>query len=111
MIRKSILIITVLLVSAWAYAQTRQGPFVGVVTCSMCGAKHTMGIKPDSKCVIDCIKSNPARYKYVLQVGPELYVLSDQQTPEKFAAQKARVTGTLHEKTKVIDVKKIEPVR
>ena len=39
------------------------------------------------------------------------YKLSDQQTPEKFAAQKVKVTGTLFEKTGVLKVDKIEAVR
>jgi hypothetical protein len=37
-----------------------------------------------------------------------MYVLNDQQTPEKFAAQKVSVTGTLFEKTKILKVDKIE---
>ena len=37
-----------------------------------------------------------------------MYVLSDQQTPEKFAAKKVKVTGTLYEKTGVLKVDKIE---
>ena len=111
MFRKSILVAVVLLGAVWLSGQTRQGPFVGLVTCNMCGARHTMGIKPDSRCVIECVKSDPKKWKYVLLMGDDLYLLSDQQTPEKFAAQKVKVTGTLYEKTKVIEVKKIEPAR
>ena len=47
--------------------------------------------------------------KYALLVGNNVYVLSDQQTPEKFAAQKVKVTGVLYEKTKILKVDKIEP--
>ena len=36
--------------------------------------------------------------------GKDGYTLSDQQTPEKFAAQKVRVTGTRDAKTKTIRV-------
>jgi hypothetical protein len=36
--------------------------------------------------------------------GKDIYMLSDQQTPEKFAGQKVRVTGTLDTKTKKIQV-------
>jgi hypothetical protein len=48
------------------------------------------------------------KWKYALLVGKDVYVLSDQQTPEKFAAQKVTVTGTLFEKTKILKVDKIE---
>jgi hypothetical protein len=37
--------------------------------------------------------------------------LSDQETPEKFAAQKVKVTGKLYPKTGVIAVEKIEPAK
>ncbi len=111
MIRRLTLIAVVLFAAAWLMAQTTNGPFLGVITDTMCGGKHTMGVKPDSKCVIDCVKSNPDKYKYALWDGKKLYVLSDQQTPERFAAQKVKVTGTLYEKTGVIDVKKIEAAK
>jgi hypothetical protein len=109
--RKSLLLIVLLAGSLGLYGQTKPGPFIGIITDTMCGAKHNMGIKPDSKCVIECVKSNPDKWKYALLVGQKIYVLSDQQTPEKFAAQKVKVTGTLYEKTNIIDVKKIEPAR
>jgi hypothetical protein len=50
------------------------------------------------------------RWKYALHDGKKMYVLSDQQTPEKFAAQKVKVTGTLYTKTNIIKVDKIEPL-
>ena len=80
----------------------------GVITDTMCGAKHTMGITPDAKCVRECVKMDPKKWKYALLVGSDVYVLSDQQTPEKFAAQQVTVTGTLYEKTKILQVDKIE---
>jgi hypothetical protein len=46
-----------------------------------------------------------------LLVRNEMYVLSDQQTPEKFAAQRVKVTGLLFEKTKILRADKIEAVR
>ena len=36
-----------------------------------------------------------------------MYELSDQKTPEKFAAQRVRVVGTLDAKTKTIKVESI----
>ena len=81
--------------------------FTGVITDTMCGANHKpMNVTPDSKCVLECVKHGS---KYALLVGNNVYVLSDQQTPEKFAAQKVKVTGALNAKTKILRVDKIEP--
>jgi len=83
--------------------------FTGVITDTMCGADHShMGIKPDSKCVRECVRSGS---KYALWDGKKLYTLSDQQTPEKFAAERVKVTGTLFEKTGIIKVDKIEAAK
>jgi hypothetical protein len=83
--------------------------YTGVITDTMCGANHAaMGVKPDAKCVRECVKTDPKSNKYALLVGNNVYVLSDQQTPEKFAGQKVMVTGTLFEKTKILKVDKIE---
>lgn len=99
----SSLILGAALLAAADHPQT----FTGVITDTMCGAKHAMGITPDDKCVRECVRMD-SKTKYALLVGKDVYVLSDQQTPEKFAAQKVTVTGTLFEKTKVIKVDKIE---
>ena len=68
--------------AAAAMAADKVQTYTGVITETMCGAKHTMGISPDAKCVRDCVKMDPKKWKYALLVGNELYVLSDQQTPE-----------------------------
>ena len=47
---------------------------------------------------------------YVLEAGQNVYKLSDQKTPESFAAQKVRVLGTLDDKTKTIRVSSITAV-
>lgn len=100
----------ILCAAALASAQTRT--FTGVITDTMCGADHThMGIKPDEKCVRECVKSNPKKYKYALYDGKKVYTLSDQQTPEKYAARKVKITGQLFEKTGIIRVDKIEPLK
>ncbi len=83
--------------------------FTGVITDTMCGADHKMmKISPDPKCVRECVKHDPKANKYALYDGKNVYVLSDQQTPEKFAGEKVKITGTLFEKTKIIQVDKIE---
>jgi hypothetical protein len=97
--------------SAVALMASGQSTFTGVITDTMCGKKHTMGINPNEKCVRECVKSDPKKWKYALQVGDKLYVLSDQQTPEKFAAQRVTVTGTLSGKTSILKVDKIALAR
>jgi hypothetical protein len=86
--------------------------FTGVITETMCKKDHKMmGTSlPDAKCVIDCVKADK-HVKYALHDGKNVYVLSDQQTPEKFAAQKVRVKGVLYEKTKIIKVESIEAAK
>jgi hypothetical protein len=102
------LIGTMVLAAGLLAAAGKPQAYTGVITDTMCGAKHSMGITPEAKCVRECVKMDPAKWKYALLVGKDLYVLSDQQTPEKFAAQKVTVTGTLFEKTRIIKVDKIE---
>jgi hypothetical protein len=86
----------ILLAGALALSAAPQ-TFTGVITDAMCGKDHAMmGVKPDAKCVTACVKDGS---KYALIVGDNVYELSDQKTPEKFAAQKVKVTGTLDGKT------------
>jgi hypothetical protein len=83
--------------------------YSGVVTDSMCARDHSgMGVKPNAKCVQECVKHGS---KYALATADKVYLLSDQRTPEKFAAAKVIVTGTLDPKTNTIAVEKIEPAR
>jgi hypothetical protein len=72
--------------------------------CSKADHKD-MKAESDAKCVIECVKGMNG--KYVLYDGKNTYVLSDQKTPEKFAARKVTVTGVLDEKTKTIQVDSI----
>jgi hypothetical protein len=99
--------LVVISVAALAAAQTKQ-TFTGVITDDMCGraghAQMRMG-PTDAECTTACIGAHGATY--VLYDGKELYTLSDQKTPEKFAGQRVRVTGTLDAKTKTIQVDSI----
>jgi len=81
--------------------------FSGTITDNMCDKANHKDMKMDSdaKCVTECVKGMGA--KYVLYDGKDAYMLSDQKTPEKFAAKKVTVTGTLDEKTKTITVASI----
>ena len=101
------LILGLLAVAALAPAQGKQ-TFTGTITDNMCAtaghAQMRMG-PTDAECTIACIRAHDA--KYVLYDGKDVYTLSDQQTPEKFAAQKVRVIGTLDAKTRTIQVDSI----
>jgi hypothetical protein len=89
---------------ALALAET----FTGVVTETMCGAKHTMmKDQPDDKCIQMCVKGSS---EYALFDGQNVFTLSDQKKPAKFSAQKVKVTGTLDPKTKTIKITSIEPL-
>ena len=98
-----------LFVATGSAAQT----FTGVITDSMCGADHKpMKMGSDDKCTKDCVRtSRDKKIKYALYDGKNVYVLSDQLTPESFAGQRVTVTGVLFEKTKIIQVEKIEAVK
>ncbi len=98
---------SVLFAGALLASAANQQTFTGVVTDTMCGKDHAMmKVTPDSKCVLDCVKHDKA-VKYALLVGTNVYVFSDQKTPEQFAGKKVTVTGTLFEKTKILKVDSI----
>ena len=101
------LILSLLAVAALSAAQGKQ-TFTGTITDSECAkAGHSqMQMGPtDAECTIACIDIHGATY--VLYDGKDVYTLSDQRTPEKFAAQKVKVIGTLDSKTKTIQVDSI----
>jgi hypothetical protein len=86
--------------------------FTGTITDNMCakGDHAHMRMGPtDADCTRACVMAHDALY--VLFDGKDAYALSDQQTPEKFAAQKVTVVGTLDAKTKTIRVQSIAPVK
>ena len=85
--------------------------YTGTITDSMCVMNHKMmSITPDSKCARECVRKSK-EVKYVLHDGKNTYKLSDQKTPEEFAAQKVKITGTLFTKTGVLKVDKIEAAK
>jgi hypothetical protein len=98
------------LLAAAALASVASGEtFTGIITDSECAkADHkamNMGSN-DEQCVKACVDVHGARY--VLWDGKSTYDLSDQKTPEQFAAKKVTVTGTLDAKTKTIKVDSIK---
>ena len=98
------LVVGLLAVAALSPAQRTQ-TFTGTITDDMCAtaghARMRMG-PTDAECTVACVIAHDA--KYVLLDGKDVYTLSDQKTPEKFAARKVRVTGTLDAKTRTIRV-------
>ena len=101
---KPLLIVSVLALASLSAAPAKQ-TFVGIITDDMCAkdGHATMRMGPtDAECTKACIVAHVA--VYVLADGKNVYDLSDQKTPEKFAGKKVRVTGTLDAKTKAIQV-------
>src|SRR5438270_11682933 len=69
--------------------------FTGVVSDSMCGAKHMM--KDPVKCTRECVKGGS---DYALVVGDKVYTLKgDKAKIDKFAGESATVQGKLSGET------------
>lgn len=93
-----------------ASAANRSGTFTGVITDTMCKKDHAMmKISPDGKCVTECVKSHLG--KYALFDGTNLYPLADQTKPAALAGKQVKIKGTLYDKTKILTVDSIEPVK
>ena len=105
------IILALLTMAAFLPGASPKRTFTGVITDSMCGRDHRMmKITPDSKCTKECVKSS-ADVKFALFDGKNVYKLSDQQTPQQFAGQKVKVTGTLFHRTGILQVEKIEVLK
>ena len=99
--------VIILLASLSVYASEAK-TYVGIVTDTMCAQDHTaMKLSPNEKCVRECVRDGKT-YKYALADGKRLYLLSDQDTPARFAGAEVRVTGVLYEKTNILKVDRIE---
>src|SRR5215470_6522088 len=79
--------------------------FTGVITDNMCdNADHKdMRMGNDAKCVVECVKGMNGKYVLYDATAKKAYKLSDQKTPEKFAAKKVTVVGTLDGDTIKVD--------
>ncbi len=78
--------------------------FTGVITDTVCGATPGM----DAGCIRACVKSGSGA-KYALFDGKQLYTLSDQLTPEKYAGQQVRIVGVLDAQGGGLKVESIKP--
>jgi hypothetical protein len=104
-------LLLLLFAGAVVSAAPRPQTFTGVISDDMCGSSHAqMRMGPtDAACTVACISAHGATY--VLVSGKNVYGLSDQQTPERFAGQKVRVRGTLDANAKTIRVDSIAAVK
>jgi hypothetical protein len=100
-----------------ALAAPRARTFRGEIMDSACAklGSHDMmmkkeGIKTKKDCTIGCVTMGS---KYVLYnaSGKTVYELDDQKTPEQFAGEEVRVTGTLDQATRTIHVTGIKAAK
>ncbi len=85
-----------------------QKTFTGTITDSMCdnGDHSHMRMGPtDAECTKACVEEHDAQL--VLAAGKDVFRLSDQKAPQKFAGQKVTIKGTLDVRTKTIHVESI----
>ncbi len=104
-------VIVLLALSALSAGQGKQ-TFTGIITDDVCagGGHGGMRMGPtDAECARLCVMVHDAAY--VLYDGKEVYKLSDQETPEHFAAQKVTVVGTLNAATRTIEVESMSAAR
>ena len=98
----------ILLALSVSLSAQRAQTFTGVISDSECenGDHSHMRMGPtDAECTLACVRDHGA--SFVLFDGKNVYTLSDQKMPEKFAGQKVTVAGTLDAKTKLIHVESI----
>jgi hypothetical protein len=94
----SITLVAVVLTAAITFAQTATKPaaaktLTGVVSDSMCGAKHMAKDKSAADCTRECVKGGT---DYALVVAGKVYALKgDKAELDKYAGQRATVKGTL----------------
>jgi hypothetical protein len=105
-------IATVFAAATTAFAAGSQ-TYTGVITDSMCASPDHKGMNmgSDAKCVTECVKGMKAKYVLYDNASKKTYILSDQKTPEQFAAKKVVVKGTLDASGKNLTVESIAAVK
>ena len=84
--------------AAAAPGKTRLHTLTGIITDDMCAATGHAAMRmgpTDAECTVACVDAHGALY--VLVAGRDVYTLSDQQLPRKFAGQRVRVSGTIED--------------
>jgi hypothetical protein len=80
--------------TALKMGQTGTNTFVGIISDSSCGARHTMMDKSAEECARTCQRAGA---KYVLVAGEKVYGLRGRTNDVAYlAGQKAKITGWLH---------------
>lgn len=75
--------------------------FTGVVSDSMCRARHMMKDASAAKCTRECVKAGS---DYALVVGDKVYTLKGDKTEiDKFAGERATVKGKMSGSTIAVD--------
>lgn len=99
-----------LAVASLSAAAAGEQTFTGVITDSMCANGDHSGMRMGdtaAECTTACVEAHGATY--VLASGKDVFRLSDQRAPAKFAGQRVQVVGTLDPTSKTIAVEMITP--
>lgn len=110
-------VVTVLAMAMTSFAQTapekkdskpgKQGTFTGMVSDSMCGAKHMMKGKSAAECTRACVKQGS---DYALVVGKKVYTLKGNTSDlDKYAGERVTVKGMLSGST--INAETVTPAK
>ncbi len=105
MVRKAALVVLMCMVVA-SLALAKEGSWTGWVTDTHCGVKGTNA--GHKKCATDCVKGMGAKYALYDGASKKVFILSDQEKAETFAAQEVVVKGDLDEASNTIKVASIE---
>jgi fructose-specific component phosphotransferase system IIB-like protein len=96
---------TLLLISA-SLVSLRAETVEGVITDTMCGAKHTMAKgMSDAECAKMCAKGSS---DYALFDGKTVWTLSNQKLAAQFAAKRVAVSGDVNAAQRKIKVAQIK---
>ena len=103
--RSATIMAIILMMSTIVVAQSRKASqsktFTGTVSDNMCGAKHMAKDKSAAECTRECVNMGS---DYALVVGSTVYTLKgDKSAIDKFAGEKATVTGRLSDNTITVD--------
>jgi hypothetical protein len=97
MSKKLSLLFLVLAFSATiALVAAQSQSWTGVVSDSMCGAKHSTASDDATACVNKCVSGGA---KYTLVVGDKVYQIAPQDKFKDFAGKSVKVTGAMDGET------------
>lgn len=105
-------VLALLMISSLLFAQSsgaskagKQATLNGVISDTMCGAKHMMAGKSAAECTRACVKADS---DYALVVGEKVYTLKGNASElDKYAGERVTVKGTVSGDT--VDAQSITP--